>query len=224
MGATKVFSQEVGLNISYLLFIGLYASQQTAAPGITRSELNSTWSLESPTYSMSVPLTNLAATSNTGLTTLVLNCLEYNADPSSCTTCQEGYLKTLVNSGAQDFCILKCPDGSYPSITAGGSALGTSAQQCLSCDASCRTCIGAGSSECSSCNSGFYFTISDVTTKGGTCSTKSTPGTPQVFNYQVTGDRINGATYPSFVDLMSAVHQAFLDSDQFTTATVNIYL
>ena len=121
-------------------------------------------------------------------------------DSTECLFCDVGFLGSTSNP---DSCQLKCDDGQYPSVTftdQNDNENFISSTQCLSCHSSCATCIGSGSSECTSCPSTYngdsmYLTYSDLFFMTGSCSARQTSASNPTFDIFVTGEEPSDYDY-----------------------------
>ena len=89
------------------------------------------------------------------------NCSTCSTFPTTCTSCSSPI--PFLNMGSCE----ECPDGQFD----------TGFDTCANCDISCSTCFGSSSSECSSCNDGYYGDGSTCSPCDETCLTCSGPTT-----------------------------------------------
>ena len=75
------------------------------------------------------------------------NCKTCNISSTNCTSCTSpAYLNLIDNT-----CENSCPDGYYKDSTNSTNPI------CSKCDSSCSKCSGSGSSNCLTCNDGYYI-------------------------------------------------------------------
>lgn len=80
---------------------------------------------------------------------------------------------------------------------------------------------GGTPDDCTSCKPGFYLNVITQTVMSGNCIAKDTA--PRNFDFLVLGRDQTLSNY-QFDSIPAAIYKAYMLSDSFTGATVNIYL